>query len=62
MTPGCGIGMFTGEGLFRLFGKTMVDARANTGKPHVSASDNAKNVVLVNVGTEEPHMDLTLTG
>ncbi|TYB58053.1 hypothetical protein FXF51_37990 [Nonomuraea sp. PA05] len=54
-----GIGMFTGEGLFRPFGTTMVTATADSDLLHVFASDAAKNVVLVNVG-DEP-MDTTLT-
>lgn len=57
-----GIGMYTGEGLFRPFGTTMVQAGANTDKLHVFASDKAKNVVLVNVGTEALDTELTLTG
>ncbi|WP_188194134.1 PA14 domain-containing protein [Nonomuraea sp. SYSU D8015] len=57
-----GIGMFTGEGLFRPFGKTMVEARADSGLLHVFASDAAKNVVLVNVGAEPLDTSLTLTG
>ncbi|WP_433429121.1 PA14 domain-containing protein [Nonomuraea sp. CA-141351] len=57
-----GIGMFTGEGLFRPFGTTMVQATADSGLLHVFASDAAKNVVLVNVGTEPLDTTLTFTG
>jgi Glycosyl hydrolases family 39 len=44
-----GIGMFTGEGLFRGFGTTVV--RARTTLPHVEvfASDHAKNIVVLNM-------------
>ncbi|NUW32651.1 hypothetical protein HTZ77_14590 [Nonomuraea sp. SMC257] len=57
-----GLGMYTGEGLFRPFGTTVVQASANTAKLHVFASDNAKNVVLVNVGAEPLETALTLNG
>ncbi|MFC4008549.1 PA14 domain-containing protein [Nonomuraea purpurea] len=57
-----GIGMFTGEGLFRPFGTTMVQAAANTDKLHVFASDSAKNIVLVNVGDEPLDTAFTFTG
>ncbi|MEV1176989.1 hypothetical protein, partial [Nonomuraea sp. NPDC049784] len=57
-----GIGMFTGEGLFRPFGTTMVQATADSDLLHVFASDAAKNVVLVNVGTEPLDTTLTFTG
>ncbi|MDF2709875.1 MAG: hypothetical protein K0R62_5527 [Nonomuraea muscovyensis] len=57
-----GIGMYTGEGLFRPFGKTVVEARADNDELHVFASDHAKNVVLVNVGDEPLETALTLTG
>ncbi|MEU4697967.1 PA14 domain-containing protein [Nonomuraea dietziae] len=57
-----GIGMYTGEGLFRPFGKTVVQASADTDKLHVFASDHAKNVVLVNVGADQVEAGLTLTG
>ncbi|MEV0350004.1 PA14 domain-containing protein [Nonomuraea sp. NPDC050680] len=57
-----GIGMYTGEGLFRPFGKTVVQASANSDKLHVFASDQSKNVVLVNVGADPIDAGLTLTG
>ncbi|MEV1247484.1 PA14 domain-containing protein [Nonomuraea sp. NPDC050022] len=57
-----GIGMYTGEGLFRPFGKTIVQASANNDKLHVFASDQSKNVVLVNVGTDPIDAALALTG
>ncbi|MEV0201648.1 PA14 domain-containing protein [Nonomuraea sp. NPDC050691] len=57
-----GLGMYTGEGLFRPFGTTVVQAGANTAKLHVFASDHAKNVVLVNVGAEPLDTTLTLNG
>ncbi|MEV0151184.1 MULTISPECIES: PA14 domain-containing protein [unclassified Nonomuraea] len=57
-----GIGMYTGEGLFRPFGTTVVQASANTPDLHVFASDHAKNVVLVNVGAQPLETALTLTG
>ncbi|MEV0234474.1 PA14 domain-containing protein [Nonomuraea sp. NPDC050786] len=57
-----GIGMFTGEGLFRPFGTTMVQATADSDLLHVFASDAAKNVVLVNVGTQPLDTTLSFTG
>jgi hypothetical protein len=57
-----GIGMFTGESLFRPFGTTMVQATAGDPRLHVFASDNAKNVVLVNVGAEPLDTALAFTG
>lgn len=57
-----GIGMYTGEGLFRPFGKTIVQASANNDKLHVFASDQSKNVVLVNVGADPIDAGLALTG
>lgn len=57
-----GIGMYTGEGLFRPFGRTMVEASADNDELHVFASDHAKNVVLVNVGDEPLETAVTLTG
>ncbi|HUR01719.1 MAG TPA: PA14 domain-containing protein, partial [Nonomuraea sp.] len=57
-----GIGMYTGEGLFRPFGKTIVQASANNDKLHVFASDQSKNVVLVNVGADPIEAGLALTG
>ena len=57
-----GIGMYTGEGLFRPFGKTIVQASANNDKLHVFASDQSKNIVLVNVGADPIEAGLALTG
>ncbi|MFI7704154.1 PA14 domain-containing protein [Nonomuraea sp. NPDC049480] len=57
-----GIGMFTGESLFRPFGTTMVEATADSDRLHVFASDAAKNVVLVNVGAEPLDTTLAFTG
>ncbi|MET7335033.1 PA14 domain-containing protein [Nonomuraea sp. NPDC005650] len=57
-----GIGMFTGEGLFRPFGTTMVQATADTDQLYAFASDSAKNVVLVNVGAQPLETRLAFTG
>ncbi len=43
-----GIGMFTGEGLFQHFGDTMVSATTTFPNIEVFASDNPKNIVLIN--------------
>ncbi len=43
-----GIGMFTGEGLFRGFGDTMVDASTTLPNVEVYASDSPKNIVVIN--------------
>ena len=43
-----GIGMFTGEGLFRGFGDTLVNAPTTLQDVEVYASDNPKNIVLIN--------------
>lgn len=43
-----GHGMFTGEGLFRHFGITMVNAASLVPNVDVFASDNPKNIVMVN--------------
>ena len=43
-----GIGMFTGEGLFRGFGDTLVNAHTTLQDVEVYASDNPKNIVLIN--------------
>ncbi|GAC1648395.1 MAG: ricin-type beta-trefoil lectin domain protein [Ktedonobacteraceae bacterium] len=43
-----GIGMFTGEGLFRSFGDTLVNAHTKLQDVEVYASDNSKNIVLIN--------------
>ncbi|GAA3690496.1 hypothetical protein GCM10022224_064910 [Nonomuraea antimicrobica] len=57
-----GIGMFTGEELFRPFGSTMVTATADSDRLHVFASNAAKNVVLVNVGDQSLNTALAFTG
>jgi len=43
-----GIGMFTGEGLFRGFGDTVVHASSALPNVEVYASDNPKNIVMIN--------------
>lgn len=43
-----GIGMFTGEGLFQHFGDTMVSATTALPNIEVFASDNPKNIVVIN--------------
>ena len=43
-----GIGMFTGEGLFRGFGDTIVNASTTLPNIEVYASDNPKNIVVIN--------------
>ncbi len=45
-----GIGMFTGEGLFQGFGDTMVKANTTLPNVEVYASDNPKNIVVINKG------------
>src|SRR5437660_4301959 len=40
--------MFTGEGLFRGFGDTMVNANTTLPNVEVYASDNPKNIVVLN--------------
>jgi hypothetical protein len=57
-----GIGMITGEGLFRPFGRTIVNASADTAALHVFASTDAKNVVLVNTSTAAVPTKLVFTG
>jgi hypothetical protein len=57
-----GIGMFTGEGRFRRFGETMVEAESSADEVDVFASTGEKNVVLVNTAGEEAEVDLRLTG
>jgi hypothetical protein len=43
-----GIGMFTGEGLFRRFGATLVQATSTMPNIEVFASDQQKNIVVIN--------------
>jgi len=57
-----GIGMFTGEGLFRGFGATMVRAESSADAVDVFASDGEKNVVLVNTAEEAATVGLDLQG
>jgi hypothetical protein len=57
-----GLGMFTGEGLFRRFGSTMVDTTSSDGLLHAFASTGSKNIVLVNAATTPTTTSLDLTG
>ncbi|HEY1178676.1 MAG TPA: PA14 domain-containing protein [Phytomonospora sp.] len=57
-----GMGMFTGEGLFRRFGSTVVDTTSSDPLLHAFASNGSKNIVLVNGGTETTTTTLALTG
>ena len=51
-----GIGMFTGEGLFRGFGSTMVQTQTSNPEIVVYASSNPKNIVLVNKHRDQPQL------
>ncbi len=53
-----GIGMFTGEGLFRGFGDTMVNANTTLPNVEVYASDTPKNIVVIN---KDPSIAQTAT-
>jgi hypothetical protein len=53
-----GIGMFTGEGLFRGFGDTVVSASTALPNVEVYASDNPKNIVVIN---KDPSITQTAT-
>jgi len=53
-----GIGMFTGEGLFRGFGDTMVHTHTTLPNVEVYASDNPKNIVALN---KDPSITQTTT-
>src|SRR5258708_6833400 len=53
-----GIGMFTGEGLFRGFGDAMVHANTTLPDVEVFASDNPKNIVVIN---KDPSITHTAT-
>ena len=53
-----GIGMFTGEGLFQGFGDTVVNASTTLPNVEVYASDNPKNIVVIN---EDPSITQTAT-
>jgi hypothetical protein len=57
-----GIGMFTGEELFRPFGTTMVATASPDPLLYVFASTGEKNVVLVNTGTAAVTTDVDFTG
>ena len=53
-----GIGMFTGEGLFRGFGDTIVNASTTLPNVEVYASDNPQNIVVIN---KDPSITQTAT-
>jgi len=53
-----GIGMFTGEGLFRGFGDTMINAYTTLPNVEVYTSDNPKNIVVIN---KDPSITQTAT-
>ena len=53
-----GIGMFTGEGLFQGFGDTIVNASTTLPNVEVYASDNPKNIVVIN---KDPSIAQTAT-
>ncbi|GAA1718177.1 hypothetical protein GCM10009745_78690 [Kribbella yunnanensis] len=57
-----GLGMFTGEGLFRHFGATMVTTTSSNNLLRAFASTGAKNIVLVNAATTATTTTLNLTG
>ncbi|GAB3935848.1 hypothetical protein GCM10029976_046810 [Kribbella albertanoniae] len=57
-----GLGMFTGEGLFRHFGTTMVTTASSTNLLRAFASNGAKNIVLINADTTATTTTLNLTG
>jgi len=57
-----GLGMFTGEGLFRRFGTTVVSTTSSSNLLHAFASTGSKNVVLVNADTAATPTTLNLTG
>lgn len=57
-----GIGMFTGEGLFRSFGTTMVATASPDPLLYTFASTGDKSVVIVNTGTSAVTMDVDFTG
>jgi hypothetical protein len=53
-----GIGMFTGEGLFRGFGDTIVSTHTTLPNVEVYVSDNPKNIVVLN---KDPSITRTAT-
>ena len=57
-----GLGMFTGEGVFRGFGSTVVSATSSNAAVYPYASNGAKNVVLVNTATTATSTSLSLNG
>lgn len=57
-----GLGMFSGEGLFRGFGSTVVDTTSSDPLLRAFASNGSKNIVLVNGATEATTTSLALTG
>ncbi|NUQ86961.1 MAG: hypothetical protein HOQ43_00640, partial [Glycomyces artemisiae] len=57
-----GIGMFTGEDLFRPFGSTMVATTSPDPLLYVFASTGERNVVLVNTGTAAVTTGIDFTG
>jgi hypothetical protein len=57
-----GLGMFTGEGLFRRFGSTLVQASSSAQEVEVWASTGEKNIVLVNKSPDQFGATLTLRG
>ncbi|WP_438481937.1 hypothetical protein [Oleiharenicola lentus] len=60
-----GIGMFTGESLFRGFGREVVSVTttSSTGLLHVVASDEPRNIVAINSSPDDvAHVEFTLAG
>lgn len=57
-----GISMFTGAGLFRSFGRTMVGAASSDGAIKAFASRDSTSVVLVNAATVGKSTDVALSG
>ncbi|MEI8407285.1 MULTISPECIES: PA14 domain-containing protein [unclassified Kribbella] len=57
-----GLGMFTGEGLFRRFGGTVVSTTSSSNLLRAFASTGGKNIVLVNADTAATTTSLNLTG
>lgn len=57
-----GIGMFTGEGLFRPFGRTMAATSSTDSEVQAFASLDSTSVVLVNTATTAKPTSVALTG
>lgn len=57
-----GVGMFTGAGLFRPFGTTMVATSTSDELLYVFASADDKNIVVVNTATTETSTAMSFTG